>query len=335
MRRVALYTADGEFVAVVEILPFGKNPDVVLWGSRTFVLAPLSVGSDCYVETFFSTSLTPSPGLPLLLPAKFPQRLALAGEAGRSGGYKLGRKPRRPGARHLELARLAIMPGAQLPPAPPAWDGTPGARFALYRNDTIGDCTAAAVANLAALQSAAEGRQAGFADGDVLALFYGAGGTADGGAVESDVLARVAASGLPMLPGMGVYQIDGWAAVAVSNLDEVRAAAATFLGLLVGADLPAGLEAIAGDPSAVWDVLEGPQGEPGSWGGHEMVLVAFDAAGVTFATWGGTRRATWAWWQKYVSDADVVLDKARAQAVGINWQALESEIAALRAQAQP
>lgn len=75
MREIELYTADGHFVAVVEIAPFPDNgmPDVVGWGDRVFtrwrqntdVLADgWKAGRWPYQEAFGVVSFTPSPGLP-------------------------------------------------------------------------------------------------------------------------------------------------------------------------------------------------------------------------------------------------------------------------------
>lgn len=79
MREIELYTSDGGFVAVAEIVPFpdAGMPTVILWGERVFVVARGAVADDLartygprgdgrwrYVEAFAVVSFTPSPGLP-------------------------------------------------------------------------------------------------------------------------------------------------------------------------------------------------------------------------------------------------------------------------------
>lgn len=61
MNRIELWTRDGGFVAVVEIPTFlpGKNPEVIMWGTRVFQ----QVRPDRYCEAFCVVSFTPSPGL--------------------------------------------------------------------------------------------------------------------------------------------------------------------------------------------------------------------------------------------------------------------------------
>jgi hypothetical protein len=74
MRDIELWTRDGHFVAVVEILPFpdDKLPEVILWGARFFLKHDIGVGvvvpqagpspPPRYDECFCHVSLTPSPG---------------------------------------------------------------------------------------------------------------------------------------------------------------------------------------------------------------------------------------------------------------------------------
>ena len=78
-REIELRASAGQredFVAVVEIIPFpdGRMPDVVPWGTRTFIQPSpdkhpstprkSNEGRWVYVEAFVVWSLTASPGLP-------------------------------------------------------------------------------------------------------------------------------------------------------------------------------------------------------------------------------------------------------------------------------
>ena len=51
MVQVQLYTQGWEFVAVVEIPPFVKPPDVLIWGQRVFKYSHF-YGYERYVEAF-------------------------------------------------------------------------------------------------------------------------------------------------------------------------------------------------------------------------------------------------------------------------------------------
>lgn len=66
---IELQSDHGDFVAVVEILPFPRLPAVVVWGVRTFTLhtageRPAEGALPVYREAFAFVSLTPSPGKP-------------------------------------------------------------------------------------------------------------------------------------------------------------------------------------------------------------------------------------------------------------------------------
>lgn len=68
MREIELFTRDGNFVAVVDVLPFPDSgmPEVVMWGNRTFTAGiktqPHDGGRWRFTEAFAFVSLTPSPG---------------------------------------------------------------------------------------------------------------------------------------------------------------------------------------------------------------------------------------------------------------------------------
>lgn len=63
LRPVELLTADGRYVATVEILPFALGPDVVMWGSRIFQRATSHPAPVTFKECCAAAAFTPSPGL--------------------------------------------------------------------------------------------------------------------------------------------------------------------------------------------------------------------------------------------------------------------------------
>ena len=75
-----------------------------------------------------------------------------------------------------------------------------------------------------------------------------------------------------------------------------------FGGLYIGVSLPASAQ-----NQDVWDVATGPDAEAGSWGGHCVNVVGYDADGLTVVTWGATKRMTWAFWLAYVDEAYAIL----------------------------
>ncbi len=71
--------------------------------------------------------------------------------------------------------------------------------------------------------------------------------------------------------------------------------------------------------------------EPGSWGGHAVVVVGYDASGVTIVTWGALKRITWAGWGAYCDEAYAILSPDWKGAEGFDYAQLTFDIAALRA----
>jgi hypothetical protein len=138
-----------------------------------------------------------------------------------------------------------------------------------------------------------------------------------------------------------------------------------FGGAYVGVELP-----IRAQDQDVWDVPAtlGPDDEPESWGGHAIYLVGYDVpevaqpllavqgkawtpftaqagvpvppqtqAGVpvpptlTCITWGGLKKMTWAWFEKYCSEAYALVSKDWLNASGVSpsgfdLAALESDL---------
>src|SRR6185312_120177 len=84
----------------------------------------------------------------------------------------------------------------------------------------------------------------------------------DQGAVELDVLAYWQRTGI------AGHQIGAYASLDVLSMDHVRCAVNLFGGVYIGAALP-----LSAQSQTVWDVVDGPSGESGTWGGHAMAVV--------------------------------------------------------------
>lgn len=216
---------------------------------------------------------------------------------------RLGRLRRPAGARFLHLDNY---PKLRAPKASPSWDGTPGATFAMYGNDALGNCTFAAIANQASMQVAAEGGSLAFSEQAVIDAYLTHTGGLDVGANMLAVVRRVATTGFP---NSGEFKLDAGAGIAFRDHEEVKARAEQFTGLYVGAQLPDDWG--VGASRGLWDVT----GPPNEDNGHAFVLVKYQAAGATdrlfVATWGEVLELTWAWWDAYVDEAYVLLDKGR------------------------
>src|SRR6185312_5832457 len=209
---------------------------------------------------------------------------------------KLGKKPPRHDHRTL---RLCAYLASELP-APLLcvdWTKPLPADLGEMRNDQIGDCAEAGPGHLIQTWTGNRGDMLTVSDEAIVAAYSAITGynpsdpATDQGSVLLDVL------NFWRQTGIGGHRIGAYAAVNHTDVNEIKIACDLFGGLLTGVALPTTAQ---GEIGATW---QDTSGEPGSWGGHCMALVGYDADGLTFITWGKRQRATWAWWAKYADEA--------------------------------
>lgn len=106
-------------------------------------------------------------------------------------------------------------------------------------------------------------------------------GPGDSGCVITDVLDYMRARGIPV---NGVpHKIDGYVGVNNGLADVVKWGTRLFGGLCLGLNLP---EAWLDED--VWDLTASR-----IVGGHDVLAVGYDSAGVEVASWGGIYKITW------------------------------------------
>lgn len=212
-------------------------------------------------------------------------------------GVRLGKLPVRHDVRTLQLARYVDT--AELPAPPAAYDEAAHVPdWPMYANDRIGDCTCAAAGHMIeAWTAASSGTPVEVSEAAVLTAFDHVKvvdpATGEEGAVELDVLKFWRKT------GVGGHRIGAFAAVPVHDRGLVRTASYLFGGVYIGLALPA-----TAQRQEVWDwtgSLTGPA-RPGSWGGHAVDVVGYDADALTVVTWGSLKRMTWAFWDRYVDE---------------------------------
>ena len=243
---------------------------------------------------------------------------------------RLGKLPVRTDVRTLSLGRY--VDSARLPSPPDAFDETSGvAEWPMYANDRIGDCTTAAAAHMIeAWTSAGRGHAVEISERSVLDAFDHVKlvdpATGEEGAIELDVLRYWHGRGI------GGHRIGAYTRVSVHNHSLVKTAAWLFGGLYIGVQLP-----LTAQGQPVWDwtgSLAGPA-RPGSWGGHAVDVVRYDARGVVVVTWGHLQRVTWSFWDRYCDEAYCILsndflEKGNAPN-GFDLAALEADLALVTA----
>lgn len=246
-------------------------------------------------------------------------------------GMRLGKRPRR------ELGRLRplqhYLGAVPVPPVPARCvRGEMVARWPMLGNDTIGDCTIAAVGHAVQLWTAVAGRMRVMSDEEAIAGYEAFGyrpgdAVTDAGAAAADVLARWNGAGFAC-GGVGDV-LDGFCAIDPAREAEVRAGVAWLGVVYAGLELP-----IAAQRMEVWDVpgagaAAAGEDAPGSWGGHAVPIVGYGPEGVVCVTWGALKRITWRFWAAYASEAYGLLSRDFVT-VPLDWGQLAADMADLR-----
>ena len=249
---------------------------------------------------------------------------------------KLGKQPARHDPRTLLLASYAT---TALPNPPASADLTDKIKsWGMMENDQIGDCTCAAAGHLIMEWTANAGKKMVTPTDKQIVAAYSAitgynptTGANDNGAVEIDVLNYWRQSGI------AGHKIGAYVALEPSNHIHVMDSVYIFEGCYIGLQLPLSAQSQVQNHQP-WSVPPGGpngQGKPGSWGGHAVPVVAYDARGVTVVTWGALQVMTWSFWETYCEEAYAILsedylDGKKTSPHGFNMTQLEADLADLK-----
>jgi hypothetical protein len=253
---------------------------------------------------------------------------------------KLGKQAARHDPRTLMLASYAT---AELPAPPLQLDLTHKVNvpWGMMDNDQIGDCTCAAAGHLMMEWTAnAKGKIFDPTDKQIVAAYSAitgydpSTGANDNGAVELDVL------NYWRQHGIAGHKIQAFVATEPSNQTHIMDSVWIFGGCYIGLQMPKSAQAQTANHQP-WSVpAQGPTGDgkPGSWGGHAVPVVAYNARVLTVVTWGALQTMTWAFWDAYCDEAYAIIsaDFLKSQngqpvtPAGFNMQQLKEDLADLR-----
>lgn len=242
---------------------------------------------------------------------------------------KLGKKPPKHDPRTLRMANYlgVIVPP---PPAERHWSKKADPNFGMMLNDQLGDCTCAAIGHAIQVWTANTSIEVTPPDSDILQAYETFCGydpkdpSTDQGGVELDVLKGWRAT------GVGGHKIDGFVALEPKNHMHVRAAIDMFGVAYSGVALP-----LTAQNQKVWSVIKHTQdANPGSWGGHAISCIDYDASGIWCITWGELKKMTWQFWDAYMDESYAVLSPdwsaaGRQAPSGFDYAALAADLAAL------
>lgn len=250
---------------------------------------------------------------------------------------KLGKQTARPDPRTLLLASY-ITPALPTPPASLDLTTKVGASWGMMDNDQIGDCTCAAAGHLIMEWTAnAKKKMVTPTDKQIVAAYSAitgynpATGANDNGAAEIDVLNYWRQSGIAN------DKIGAYIALEPSNHIHIMDSVYIFEGCYIGLELPTSAQAQVQNHQP-WSVPPGGptgDGKPGSWGGHAVPVVAYDARGLTVVTWGALQIMTWTFWDTYCDEAYAILSTdyitgKKVTPQGFNLQQLQTDLADLK-----
>lgn len=211
---------------------------------------------------------------------------------------KLGRQPKKYDPRTLKLSaylkteELPTLPLSYFWPAPAAWG--------MMANDQLGDCTCAGAGHAIMQWTVANGDLFTPPDAAIVAAYSAITGynpadpSTDQGAAEIDVLNYWRKTGI------AGHLIGAYAEINPAIVNQVKYAVYLFGVAYIGLSLPLAYQGADGwtdPPNLTGSWL------PGSWGGHAVIVVGYDATGVTVITWGAPLKMTWAAFAAYCVEA--------------------------------
>jgi hypothetical protein len=193
----------------------------------------------------------------------------------------------------------------------------PTTLFPMDGNDTLGDCTIAALAHADTVFNGLVGKKKILAQQACVKLYMTMTGGVDSGLNELDVLNHWQSQ-----PVNG-DKILAFIAIGVKDHVHIQQAIRLFGGVYLGFQVQenAQQEFTARKP---WIPA------PLTQDGHAVFAVSYDANGVTVLTWGNTQQGTWAWWDECVDEAYAILPpeaKASDFDPGFDFAQLKADLA--------
>ena len=215
--------------------------------------------------------------------------------------YRFGKHPPKVDYRTLRLRDYV----SALPPPPASADtlprlysklniSDPTKLFPMDGNDTLGDCTIAALAHAATIYEGLVGKKNIMAKKAVVKLYMHLTGGVDSGLNELDVL------NYWRQHAAGREKILAFASIDPKNLTHIQQAIQIFGGVYLGFQV---------QQNCVQEFDNHQPWTPGPLtnDGHAVFATGYDQNEVTVLTWGNIQKATWPWWNECVDEAYAIL----------------------------
>jgi hypothetical protein len=244
---------------------------------------------------------------------------------------KFGKLPPKPNSKGLLLAKYTAAV-----PSPPEKVyreyKVPPALWGMLGNDTVGDCTCAAIAHILMMATAHTGTMVVPTTEQVLQVYSAvsgydpATGANDNGAAITDVLEYWRTKGI------AGHQILAWAAINPQDLDTIRKAIWIFGCVDIGVQLPVSAmqQFNSGQP---WTVVPS---DGGIEGGHSVPNFGYGSEGTNCITWAQRQGMNWGWFLQYCDEAYTVItpewfNQQQLTPSGFDLATLQQDLKALSA----
>lgn len=223
--------------------------------------------------------------------------------------HKLGKRKPRVDARTPRI-REFLQPVHLDAPSKQDWAAAGRVGYwGMMLNDSLGDCVIAAKGHAIILYTTLTGHHKNviLPDNVILQGYEAVGGYVPGKPSTDNGCDMLTAAQYYQSSGFGGHRISAFATVAPADIQEVQACINLFGLVDIGVGLPLSAQDQTG-PGKVWDVPAGGavgDGAPGSWGGHAIPVVAYDAAAKMYKviTWGVEQLMTERFFAAYCDEA--------------------------------
>jgi len=238
--------------------------------------------------------------------------------------YRFGKHPPKTDYRTLRFKSYVT---AKLAPPPPSYNALPRVYdqvrindptklFPMDGNDTLGDCTIAALAHAITTYRGLIGKKDIMSKPAVTKLYFHLTGGVDSGLNELDVLNYWRQNAVDKDKILAYVKIDP------KNHAHIEQAIQLFGGVYLGFQV---------QQNCVQEFDAHQPWTPGPLtnDGHAVFAVAYDPNSITVLTWGNTQQGTWAWWDECVDEAYAILPPEAANpafAPGFDLAQLQSDL---------
>jgi hypothetical protein len=244
--------------------------------------------------------------------------------------HKYGKLPPRHDVRNLKLSNY--LKYDLVPPTSVSWQDkvlNNGGSFQMFANDSLGDCTCAAVGNMIINWTANAGQVVVLQNSDIIKAYSDVTGynpsdpNSDQGANETDVLNYWRNF------GVGGHQIGAYAEINQNDITRVQCSTAFLEGVYIGFSVP---QSVEDNTNNIWDV----GGNENIVAGHAVIVVGYDDTYLYIVSWGSVYKMTYPFWNKFVDEAYGLISQDEmiggANAAGLNLSQLTTDLNIIKGQ---